>query len=464
MQQNRPYIEFPSLAAVLRTFPASAAFLKMAFLPILVAIPLILVILNKRSFGRMDCFVSISMIVSLLFCQGFYHLPRYYISVFPFLLLGVSGLMPSVDLKVVSTRFQSLAFGLKAGLLVSLASFVLFLSLSVVLLTNYTGYDVNWPWLASNEEYVYGETIDYLEKAGARKVWAVNPIFVAMSPDLDSTLAFDSFALLWLEETPSEDIVQDRVAEGVDYVVLDSWVRYWAYPYDKQARELSTAVRRNARLLRVVAPTSLCSTEIYLLGAKEQGVFNGDFDQWMRYEDMNLPLGWEATLIEGGSDHAIIDTGELRGKECVKLIVCEDGQKDVRRESTHAGVSQKILFPDDEVKVEILPQVSAAPSGRPELLAGIHFTDDSGHSVVVGFSDRVSGEEVFEHESGYRLTVLKEAQMGQWSEQVIDLARYWDRVGWPRPREVSMLVVSSAHYQNPGCYSFCIASVQVGNV
>jgi len=462
MQGNRPYIEFPSLAAVIRTFPASADFLKMAFLPILAAIPLTLVILNKRSFGRMDCFLSVAMIVSLLFCQGFYHLPRYYMSVFPFLLLGVAGLMPSVDLKLLSTRFRSLALGLKAGLLVPLTSFVLFLSLSVVLLTNYTGYDINWPWLASNEEYVYSETIDYLEKAPARKVWAVNPIFVAMSSELDSTLAFDSFALLWLEETPSEDIVQDRIAEGVDYVVLDSWVRYWAYPYDKQARELSTAVRRNARLVRVVAPTSLCSTEIYLLGAERQGVFNGNFDQWTRYGDMDLPLGWEATLVSAGGDHAIIDWGEVLGKSCLKLIVCEDGQKDVRRESTHAGISQKIPFSDDEVRVEILPEVNAAPSGRPELLSGVHFTDDSGHSVVVGFSDSVSGEEVFEHESGYRLLVLKEARMGEWSQQTIDLARYWDGVGWPRPQEVSMLVVSSAHYQNPGCYSLCIASVGVG--
>ena len=56
--------------------------------------------------------------------------------------------------------------------------------------------------------------MDYLKNAEAEKVYAINPIFPALSPDLDSTLSFDTFALLWLKEKPPAEIIDDMVAEG----------------------------------------------------------------------------------------------------------------------------------------------------------------------------------------------------------------------------------------------------------
>jgi len=460
LQQNRPFIEFPSLVAMIRAAPASPYFLRMAFLPILLSMPLTLVILNRREFSKGDCFLSVAIIVSLVLCQGFYHLPRYYISLLPFFLLGMSSLISPLTANALSTKLQSFGPRIKASLLALGASFLLFLSLSIVLLTNYTGYDINWPWFSSNEEYVYTETIDYLETAGAEKVYAVNPIFAAMAPYLESTLAIDSFALLWLEETPSEQIIQDRIAEGVDYVVLDSWVRYWAYPYDKQARELTGAVRRNARLVKVISPDTLCSTEIYLLGAEAEGIFNGDFDHWVTDKGVTVPLGWNPVLVEGDGDLADISQAYKGDRTCVKLMVYENGEKEGELETTHAGIAQTIPFPEDKITVEVLAEVNTQALGRAAFGPSVNFLDDEGHSLIVGFSDRVDVETAFQSENGDRVLVVKPAELGQWSEHSIDLPAYWSQAGWPPHEELTMLMVISAHYQKPGAYAFCLAKAE----
>jgi hypothetical protein len=185
--------------------PKRHRFLKVSFIPIILSVPVAIVILNKKEFSRSDAFLSATMVIALVLCQWFYHLPRYYISLTLFLPLGLSCLMPPMSAQTLTDNLQSLAPKVKASLLVLLATLSIFLSMTIVLLTNYTGYDINWAWFTSNEEYVYKETIKYLEEAGAKKVYAINPIFVAMSSELESTLAFDSFAFVWLEGKPSEE-------------------------------------------------------------------------------------------------------------------------------------------------------------------------------------------------------------------------------------------------------------------
>jgi len=454
IQQNRSAVEFPSFVALLRTAPFSPAFLRMAFLPILFIIPLILVLLNKRDFHKSDCFLSIALIVSFIFCQVFFHLPRYYVSVMPFLFLSICWLVPQMNVKMLTAR-------LKAGLMVFLAVILFSLSLSVVLLKNYTGYDINWPWFSANEEEVYEETLEFLEGAEAEKIYATNPIFPAMSPKLNSTLAFDTFALLWLKEVPPEEMVRDLIDEDVDYVVLDTWVRYWGYPYEKQATELVEQVRLNSRLVEVIEPDSRCMVEIYRLGVQAEGIFNGNFEHWVRTEGMAAPLGWNPILIKGEGDKAIIHEDYIAGKKCVALDIYEDGEKFDGTDSTHAGISQKISFPQGKIAVEVFPRVNTTTTETLALGPGIHFMDGDGHACIIGFSDEVDTETIIRSEDGKRTLVFKPAQLQQWSEHTIDLPAYWSHAGWQQPTEVTVLLVVSAYYTNPGYYAFCVAGIEM---
>lgn len=457
IQLNRPLSEFPSLVALVRVTLLNTTFLRMACLPILFTIPLILVLLNKRGFSKSDCFLAVALIVSLILSQGFYHLPRYYASVFPFLFLGISRLVPPVNVELLTAR-------LKAGLLVFLAILLFSLSLSLVLLRNYTGYDTLGPVFASNEEQVYEETIDFLEEAGAEKMYATSPSFQAMSTKLESTLAFDTFALLWLEKTPPQEIVTDLIDEGVDYVVLDGWTRYWGYPYEKAVAELVKEVRRNSRLVKVIEPDSSCSAEIYLLDAEAQGIFNGDFDHWVTDKGITVPLGWNPVLIEGDGDLADISQAYKGDRNCVRLMVYENGEKEGELETTHAGIAQTIRFPEDKITVEVLAEVSTEALGQAVLGPSINFVDYEGHSLAVGFSNEIDAESVFQSENGDRVLVVKPAELGQWSEHSIDLPAYWSQAGWPQCEEVTMLMVVSAHYQKPGAYAFCVAKAGIEHV
>ena len=457
LQQNRPYTEFPSLVALIRVVSLNATFLRLTLLPILFAIPVILILLNKRSFSKSDCFLSVTLITSLIFCQLLHHMPRYYASIFPFLFLGISWLLPPMSVNLLTAR-------LKAGLLVLLAILLFSLSLSIVLLRNYCGYDVNWPVFSSNEEQVYEETLDFLEGAEAKKIYATSPSFAAMSGNLDSTLAFDTFASLWLEKKPPKEMVTDLMDEGVDYVVIDSWARYWLYPYKKEIMELVEEVRLNSRLVEVIEPDSRCSAEIYLLGAEAEGIFNGDFEHWVRTEAMEVPLGWNPTLIKGEGDEAIIREAYIAGKQCVAFDIYEDGEKDDNRDSTHAGISQKISFPQSKITVEVFPRVNTTTTETLALGPCIHFIGRDGHACIIGFSDEVDTETIIRSEDGKRILVFKPAQLHQWSEHTIDLLAYWSHAGWQQPMEVTVLSVVSAYYTNPGYYTLYIARVEMNDV
>ena len=435
----------------------------MAYLPILLVIPLAFVLLNKRNFSKSDCFISAALTVSLILCQGFYNLPRYYASIFPFLFLGIAQFMPPPNTITLTTRLKGLATRLKASLLAISAIFLFFISMSVVLLTNYTGYDIVWSWFSSNEEKVYSETINYLEEAGAKKVYAVNPIFPALSPNLNSSLNFETFALLFLEEKPPEEIVNDIIDEGVDYVVLDAWVRYWGYPMSVQAKELVQEIRRNSRLMRVIEPDSPISTEIYLLGAEAQGIFNGDFSQWVKTDEKELPLGWSPVLVTGSEDRASITDTDIDGVKCLGLTIYEDGAREGSRDSTYAGVFQVIPFPESKLNVQVFPTVNTGTTGRVVLGSGIHFVDSNGHALIIGFSDEVDGEKVFHYGEGDRILIVRNAPLDQWSEHTIDLSAYWAETGWWQPEEVSVYLVVSTYYTEPGYYAFYVAKIQTGN-
>jgi hypothetical protein len=130
------------------------------------------------------------------------------------------------------------------------------------------------------------------------------------------------------------------------------------------------------------------------------------------------------------------------------------------RDSTHAGISQEILFPESKLKVQVFPTVNTRTTGRVVLGSGIHFVDSHGHALIIGFSDEVDGEEVYQYGDGNRILVVKNAQLHQWSEHTIDLSAYWKKANWWQPEEIEVYVLVSTYYSEPGYYTLYVAKVE----
>lgn len=263
MQIGRSGAVFPSLTGFVKEFYSAEGFLKVAFVPVLVSIPLVVIILNRAKISRPFFFLAAGTVISLALCQIFYSLPRYYLAVFPFFILALSSLFQGFSFDVFRHKVSADSRDKLTAPMAVFSVFVLFLSVSLAILYSYPSYDTNSKFLASDEERIYQETIEYLEDSGAQKVYAVNPIYVALAPDINSTLAFESYALLWFEEKPASEIVQNLKDEGVDYIVLDAWVRYWGADYE--ITQLVGEIRNNSTLVMRVGLGTNIWTEVYLL-------------------------------------------------------------------------------------------------------------------------------------------------------------------------------------------------------
>jgi hypothetical protein len=420
----------------------------MSLLPVLFIIPAIVLLLNRHRFSRVDCFFAVALMGGLLLCQWLFHLPRYYASLYPLLFLGIAWLVPPLNQGPLSPRS-------KVGLVFVSATLIASASVSIVLLRNYTAYDVLWAEYVTEEEDVYAETVDYLREVGAEKVYITSPAYAAITNDLESTLHFDTFGELWLADTPPEDLIADLRAEGVDYVGIDRWTRDWQPPYTEALNALVTAIRLNSELVQTIRPESENRVELYRLLPAPPTIANDHFLFWETREGQAFPIGWSPVLIASEGDEALLHAIELEGDTAVRLAIYEDGVQGAT-EGTHAGILQHIRFPHAAVTVRVAPGIDTVSLGAEPVGPALHFIDGQGHSVIVGFSDAIEEEEVAPCSECGHVAVMLPAPLYAFSEHSIDLARYWRMGGWDVPEEVSLLAVLSTTPQHPGYFTFIV--------
>ena len=294
------------------------------------------------------------------------------------------------------------------------------------------------------------------------RVFATNPIYQALSEGYDSSLSFDVFAVVFLEDKPAEEVVADLRAEGVDYVVVDAWSRFWLTPpYRDLMWNMVGEVRKQGSLVALIQPDSDQWVEVYRLDSAPATLLNGEFSYWSDYMGMSMPIGWNPVLIGGEGDAADIRPSGLILGEGVQLVVYEDGMTEDDAASTHAGLSRRIAFPRSEVSAVVIPGVNTESLGATPLGPAIHFLDGKGHSVILGFSDAIEQEQVSVCTECGHVAVMQPAPLHQWSEHSIDVAKYWKEAGWEIPEEVTVLVVLSADAAYPGYYTFHVGSVTV---
>ncbi len=453
-QMGRATTEVPSLVGMARIAFLSSAFFRMSLLSIVAMVPLALVLLNRKPFTRGDCFLAVVIVVTIALSQAFYQLPRYYASALLFGLVAIASFaFRSSDKNPQWSRVGSFA---------ALAVLLLCGSLSVVLLTNYTGYDVGQPG-APTSRAIYDETNAVLEKLGASRVFSTNPIYPALSDSYESSLSFDVFAVVFLEEKSAAEILATLREEGVDYVIVEEWTRFWQTPpYQDLMQDMVREIRVEGSLVALVEPDTAHWVEVYRLGPAPETLVNGDFAYWSDYTGLSIPTGWNPVLIGGAGDAADISPSGL-GTGGVRLIVYEDGVTEPGATSTHAGLSRRLAFPRGTVSVRVLPEVNTESLGATPLGPAIHFIDDQGHSVILGFSDTVQEEEVSVCEECGHVAVIQPAPLYNWSDHSIDVAKYWKEAGWPIPDEVTVLVVLSADSQYPGYYTCHVGEVTVSS-
>jgi len=461
LQQNRSMVEYPALIGFIRGVLLMPAFLRLSFIPVLLTIPVIFIILNKARFNKSDCFIAITLITSLLLCQFFQALPRYYVSTLIFLFLGIAQLVRPLSLEILKTRFVNITTFVKVRVFSVFAVLALFLSISLLLLSNYTPFDVAWAIFPSNEEYVYDKTVEYLESAEAKRVYAISPSFPAMSSEIESTVAFDTFSLLWLQEKRPDEIVDNLVAEGVDYIVIDKWARVWGDPFSYDIDALVSEIRHRSRLMTVISPRSSARAEIYLLGAGKGGVFNGGFEDWVMGEKGNVPLGWESRIFIGEGDKSNIGQASIDGTKCLAISLFEDGIRDEDLDYSFISVSQHdVPFPDGTITLTVFLESDTIKSGSSVLGPAIHLVDRDGHALIIGFSSEAKEDSSYIYDDGDRMLVIKKAISGDWFDCVIDPALYWEQAGWLIPQEFDIHLAASASYNTPGYHVLYIAGIE----
>jgi len=452
LQGDRPAMEFPSMVAVVRTFGVGAylGFLRMSMLPVLFVIPATILLLNRRDFSRSDCFLAVALMGGLVLCQWLYHLPRYYAALFPLMFLGISWMFPSLSAPLSARS--------KAGLAVMAAALVASVSVSAILLRNYTAFDVLWAEYATEEEDVYMETADYLRTIGAEKMYATSPAYPAMTEGIESAVEFDTFALLWLEKLPADRVVDGLRDEGVDYVLVDRWTRDWGPPYAEAIDDLVAEIRLNGELVHTVRPESVNRVEVYRMLPKRLTIGNGEFRFWETTDGQAHPVGWSPLQIADGDAEALVHSLALDEDTAVRLAVYEDGAGG-QSATTHSGIRQHIPFPRGEVSLRVAPGLDTLSLGTEPHGPAIHFFDNEGHSVIVGFSSELVEEQIAVCSECGSVSVILPAPLHAWSDHSVNVAEYWRMAGWELPSDVELLVVLSANESHPGYYTFLVDSV-----
>ena len=252
-----------AVARILR-FPSGGLSDTISTLCLFVPILVLVVLLIKRDYCRRNRFLLTVLLVSLPMCASFnpFGEMRYFVSAFIFTLLAIAAFTPAMDAKMLSSRLTVQTIRSNAGFIAILLLLLVFTSGVLAL---HQGYSYTGSGGPTYEESVYKEAVDYLEQVGAKKVYALNPIIPALSPKLSSTLEFDTFGLLFPMKQLPETIVKERLAEGVDYMVIDAFGGLLAFK--SEIGQLVQEIQKNGTLVKAIVPeVPILGVTIYKVG------------------------------------------------------------------------------------------------------------------------------------------------------------------------------------------------------
>ena len=255
LQINRSGALLPTYLAHLTIFIYTPGLLRLYVLPILASAPILYLLLRYRSATSMHFILVIGLAGALVGLQLTLHIARYYISVYPFLALGVAAL------------FTGTARSLTKGIF--LAAVVLLLAgLSLRVTTVFQGYDIADTFQNPPGDARYAEVATFITNMKPNaKVYSPSPALLALSPELQAVPNFDTFGRLWLADDTTSQFLDDVLKEDIDFIVLGPWVRTWRARgiYAIKAASLQEEVMRRGTLVHSVGVSDRERFDIYVV-------------------------------------------------------------------------------------------------------------------------------------------------------------------------------------------------------
>jgi hypothetical protein len=259
--------KLPEGLSSITTFPNDMLSDTISMLCVILAVVWIVLLLIKTraNFTRSNLFLLVTMSTSLALCSLFnpFGAMRYMAPLFIFLPLAIASFIPDIDCKSVSGRLALKSRGEKAMLIITALLIVLFSAGTLAMHRNYSYVEAG---NITCEEQSYLEAIAYLKQAGAENVYSMNPVLIALAPELTSNVEFDAYGYLFTSGHSPESLIENQIAAGVDYVVIDTFLTRLISQKAKM-QEFMKLLEQNGTLVKVITPSNpeLLQIKIYSL-------------------------------------------------------------------------------------------------------------------------------------------------------------------------------------------------------
>ena len=225
---------------------------------------LLIVLLFKKNRAKPDVFFLTATVVSLLLCSFFNPIgeTRYFVSFYLFILLAIVTFIPALKINQMKEQFNIHSLFMNIGSIGFSLLLIICLAGTIVLRMDYNFLNST---NLTYEEQSYKETIAYLENVKAKKIYVIDPIIPALSPNLKSVLEFDTFGKIITMNGSPDIYYQAILNEGVDYVVIDPFCLLSINYSGQHIRELIDDIQKNGVLVKRIVPNdvAILGTQIY---------------------------------------------------------------------------------------------------------------------------------------------------------------------------------------------------------
>jgi len=214
---------------------------------VLVGIALLITLFFKRKRSNADIFLLVAALICLPLCSLFnpFGEMKYFASFYVFLLLAIVTFIPEMNLHTATN----------AGSVIVTVSMLVFLGGTIALRMNYNFLNSA---RMTYEEQSYKDTINYLESIGAKKVYTMSPIIIALAPNLNPTpLFFDTFGNLIIMKDSPTAFYQNVLDSGVDYAVIDQSALLSISPGSQSIGGVSMQIRAKGTEVQSFVPNGV---------------------------------------------------------------------------------------------------------------------------------------------------------------------------------------------------------------